>query len=346
MSKFHNKKNKQQLFKDLMNERFSRRTVSFYRYMALENINELRDDLYREWSALGILGRVYVANEGVNAQVSVPEPNWGKFKTTLSSREVFKNIPFKFAVKEGVSFIKLSIKIKKEIVAYNVPSNEYDMSKVGQHLNYQEYNTAIDNGAIVLDMRNRYEAEVGRFENAIVPDVDRSQELLVEAKRLLKGHEDDKILIYCTGGIRCEKASAYLKHHGFNDVNQLDGGIINYAHNVEKNNVESKFYGKNFVFDRRMGERVTSDVLSQCHQCGKSADTHVNCANEACHILFIQCLVCARKYMLCCSSKCAEFLQKPQDERKKLFKDKQVAFTAQLSDRIKPRLDEVYQRGS
>ena len=160
-------------------------------------------------------------------------------------------------------------------------------------------------------MRNYYESEIGRFKNAIIPDVSRSKELLPEIKKLLKNHKEDKILMYCTGGIRCEKASSYLLKNGFKDVNQLDGGIIKYAHDIKKNNGKSKFIGKNFVFDHRLGERITNDIISTCHQCTTKTDEHTNCINQSCHILFIQCDTCLKKYSGCCSLKCAEFIKKP-----------------------------------
>lgn len=341
MVKLYNKKGKPQLLQDLAKEDFRRITCSFYRYVPLGDVQALRDALFVDWEKLKVLGRVYVAKEGINAQISVPEPQWENFVADLNGRPEFKDMPFKFAVEEGQSFLKLTIKVKQEIVAYRVPEDEYDMNNVGPHLNHHEYNKAIDEGAIVLDMRNEYEAEVGRFENAIVPQVERSQELLPEAKRLLAGHENDKVLIYCTGGIRCEKASAYLKHHGFSDVNQLDGGIIKYAHKVKEDGVESKFIGKNYVFDARMGERVTEDILSTCHQCDEACDDHTNCANSACHILFIQCPSCAETYQGCCSAECAEFIALPLDEQKAIIKQGDLQFTAQRSDKIKPKLKEM-----
>lgn len=341
MAILHNRKDKAQLLKDLENESCSRKTVSFYRYVELDNLEDLRDELYREWRALGVLGRVYVAKEGINAQISLPEENWSSFVEQLFARPAFRDVPFKFAVEEGQSFLKLIIKVKHEIVAYRVPEDEYDMSVIGKHLTAQEYNEAIDSGAIVLDMRNQYEAEVGKFENAIVPDVDRSQELLAEAKRLLAGHEEDKILIYCTGGIRCEKASSYLMHHGFKDVNQLQGGIIQYAQDIKKAGLKSKFIGKNFVFDGRMGERITDDVIGHCHQCEEQADHHVNCANDVCHILFIQCDRCADAYQGCCSQRCADFINLPKSEQEALKQAGRAIFSSQLSDRARPRLSDV-----
>ena len=337
----YNQKNKEQLLKDLQKEVFKRITLSFYKYVKLENIEELRHNLFLEWNAIKILGRIYLSKEGINAQLSIPEHNIDKFRHSINSQKAFKNILLKYAVQEGVSFLKLTIKIKDEIVAYKVPGSEYNMDKVGQHLNYKEYNEAINNGATIVDMRNYYEGEVGKFENAIIPDVDTSRDLLPEVKKILKGQENNKVLLYCTGGIRCEKASAYLIHNGFKDVNQLKGGIIQYANDIKESNEKSKFIGKNFVFDHRLGEKITDDIISLCHQCKEPADTHTNCINQACHILFIQCKVCSKKYNNCCSNQCSSFIELPKEEQKEIFKQGKVKFTAQKSNSIKPKLREL-----
>jgi len=338
----YNQENKEQLLERINKEDFKRITCSFYKYVSIQSTRKLRDELYVKWKSLDILGRIYISDEGINAQISIPEDSFEKFKSKLYSYEDFKNIPFKLAIQDGVSFLKLTIKIKEEIVAYNVPKNEYNMGKIGKHLDYKEYNSAIENGATIVDMRNYYEGEVGKFEDAIIPDVDTSRELLPEVKKLLKGQEKNKILLYCTGGIRCEKASAYLIHHGFKDVNQLKGGIIQYANDVKANKEKSKFIGKNFVFDHRLGEKITEDVISTCHQCNIKSDEHKNCKNQACHILFIQCNECEKKYNNCCSKKCASFIKLEKKEQKKLFKSGKIEFTAQKSKRIKPKLYEIY----
>ena len=334
----YNQKNKTDLLDELKKEPFNRITCSFYKYKKIKDLSKLRDQLFINWNSLKILGRVYIAKEGINAQLSIPENNFNKFKSNLKSYPTLQNISIKQAIEEGVSFLKLTIKIKNEIVAYKIESKHFDMNKVGKHLNYKEFNNAIDAGAIIVDMRNYYEGEVGKFKNAIIPDVDRSQDLLPEIKNLLKNNKRDKIIMYCTGGIRCEKASSYLIKHGFNDVNQLKGGIIQYASDAKKNNIKSKFIGKNFVFDHRLGEKITEDVIGRCHQCNNLADTHTNCQNQACHILFIQCDRCFKKYLGCCTIECKKFNSLPKDTQKKLFKSGKYKFTAQLSPNIKPKL--------
>ena len=321
-------------------EGFARKTCSFYRYINIDEPQALRDELYKEWFALRILGRVYLASEGINAQISVPEPHWDQFLETLNSRGVLAKMPLKHAVQEGQSFFKLAIRVKQELVAYNIPFNQYDMNHVGEHVNAVEFNEALDNpDSIAVDMRNYYESEVGQFKTAIIPDVETSRDLLPQVRHLLKGQEEKEVLLYCTGGIRCEKASAYLLCHGFKNVKQLNGGIIQYAHDIREQQLDSKFIGSNFVFDDRLEERITADIIGVCHQCGTACDSHTDCMNQACHILFIQCPDCKAAYNGCCSPECQEFAALPFEEQWLLRKDpeKVVSKTVHAA-RVKPRL--------
>ena len=321
-------------------EGFARKTCSFYRYINIDELQALRDELYKEWFALRILGRVYLAAEGINAQISVPEPHWDQFLETLNSRGVLAKMPIKHAVQEGQSFLKLAIRVKQELVAYNIPFNQYNMNHVGEHVNAVEFNEALDNpDSIAVDMRNYYESEVGQFKTAIIPDVETSRDLLPQVRHLLKGQEEKEVLLYCTGGIRCEKASAYLLHHGFKNVKQLNGGIIQYAHDIREQQLDSKFIGSNFVFDDRLEERITADIIGVCHQCGTACDSHTDCMNQACHILFIQCPDCKAAYNSCCSPECQEFAALPLEEQWLLRKDpeKVVSKTVHTA-RVKPRL--------
>ncbi len=320
--KLYNKKSKQELINNLNSESFERITGSFYNYIPIKSPHVLRDNIYSTFEQLGILGRIYIASEGINAQISVPEYCWGGFIEELKKIKSLKNVSIKKAVNEGISFYKLVVKVKKEIVAYGLSDDQYDMNIVGQHLNPQEFNEAIEEeNTTVIDMRNFYESEVGRFKNAKVPLVEKSNELLPEVRKMLKGREDNQVLLYCTGGIRCEKASSYLINSGINNVKQLQGGIIQYAHDIRKNGIKSKFIGKNFVFDARLGERITDDVIASCHICGNPTDNHHDCNYDACHILFIQCVDCSIKLDGCCSEQCKENASKPIEEQKEIRKN-------------------------
>ncbi len=340
----HNRVNKEELKKRLMDEPFRRITLSFYRYILIQNTSIFRDQLYFDLDQLGVFGRIYIAREGINAQISVPEANWKAFEDYLESNLFLKDVPLKIAVEDdGKSFYMLNVKIRKKLVADGLDDDSFDVTNVGRHLDAVEFNeiTAQDD-AILVDMRNHYESEIGHFEGAICPDADTFREELPLVLDLLKDKKDKPIVLYCTGGIRCEKASAFLKHHGFENVNQLYGGIIAYASQVKESGLENRFKGKNFVFDERLGERISDEIVSKCHQCGNPADTHTNCANSDCHLLFIQCSECAEKMQGCCSDTCFEFIQLPLDQQKELRKGKKdgEAYIHHKS-RLRPKLREL-----
>jgi UPF0176 protein len=318
MSVLVNRVSRQEMRKRLMEEPFRRVTLSFYRYVILDDPQAMRDALWKEWSAMNVFGRIYVAREGINAQLSVPEFHFDAFRKSIDARPEFKDVPFKIAVEDdGKSFFRLTIKVRKKIVADGLADDTFDVTNVGNHLSAAEFNAALEQPeTIVVDMRNHYESEVGRFEGAILPEADTFKEELPMVLDKLKGQEDKKILMYCTGGVRCEKASAWLKHHGFKDVNQLYGGIIEYARQVKTTQLPTKFIGKNFVFDERLGERITNDVLAHCHNCGTPADDHLNCTNQDCHVLYILCPKCKEETQGYCSPECKAWDELPVEEKK------------------------------
>jgi UPF0176 protein len=322
----HNRINRQILRERLMQEPFNRVTLSFYRYFIIEDPQSYRDMLYIMWNELQCFGRIYVAREGINAQMSVPEHHFEDFKTKLYQTLGLEGIPLKIAVEDnGKSFYKLDVKVRVKIVADGLEDNAFDVTNVGKHLTAREFNEAMDDpNAVVVDLRNNYESEVGHFENAICPDVYTFRDELPVVADMLKGNENKKLLLYCTGGIRCEKASAYFKHLGFQDVNQLHGGIIDYVRQVKREGLQNRFLGKNFVFDERLGERISNVIISHCHQCGALSDRHTNCANEGCHSLFLQCEACAEKMEGCCSQACLELIHADPEIRKEYSRQQQA----------------------
>ncbi|MDB4588720.1 rhodanese-related sulfurtransferase [Flavobacteriaceae bacterium] len=300
-----------------------RLTVSFYKYFKIKNPEDLRNQLFLFWDRIDVLGRIYVANEGINAQLSIPADNFEAFKLHLDTINFLKNVRLNIAIEHDLfSFLKLKVKVRDKIVSDGLNDDTFDSSDIGIHVNASEFNSLIeDDNTVVVDMRNHYESEIGHFKNAVTPDVDTFRESLDLIEEDLKDHKETKNLVmYCTGGIRCEKASAYYKHKGFKNVYQLEGGIINYAREVAAEGIENKFIGKNFVFDQRRAEKISEDVIASCHQCGKPADIHVNCANDGCHLLFIQCDVCKVSMENCCSSGCMEVNRLPSETQKSLRK--------------------------
>ena len=288
MKTLHNKVDKRLLKERLLQSDEKRITLSFYQYAKIPNPVLFRDHLFSLLMEDDVYGRIYVAREGINGQISVPNNKYDNFIEHLYSIDFLKDIRLNIAIEDdGKSFYKLTIKVKDKIVADGLNDETFDVTDKGKHLSAKEFNELTEKEkTVVIDMRNHYESEVGHFENAIKPDVETFREALPVVVKILEEKKDHDIIMYCTGGIRCEKASAYLKHNGFEKVYQVEGGIIEYTRQVKAEDLDNKFIGKNFVFDDRLGERISEDVIARCHQCGDVCDDHTNCANDACHILF------------------------------------------------------------
>lgn len=330
MAALHNRVSKKELKERLQQESEPRTTLSFYKYFFIEDPQAFRDAMYKNCFALKVFGRIYVAHEGINAQVSVPVSNYEKLKEYLFSIAELNNLRLNVAVDDaslndpvgqGKSFWVLKVKVRNKIVADGIRDKDFDMRKRGKYVDAKKFNELTsDPETIVVDMRNHYEYEVGHFENAIEIPSDTFRQQLPMAVDMLEDKKDKNIIMYCTGGIRCEKASAWMLYNGFKNVFHLEGGIIQYANKVKEQNLPNKFHGKNFVFDGRLGEVVGNEVISYCHQCGKPCDTHTNCANEACHLLFIQCPECTKKYKGCCSQECKNTIELSAELQKQLRK--------------------------
>lgn len=320
--RLYNQLSKEELEARLVLETEPRTTVSFYCYHPIENPQAFRDELFARFTELGVLGRIFVATEGINAQASVPASNFNALREYLYGFAWMNGLRLNKAADDSKNaFLKLKIKVRDKIVADGIDDPQFDVSQNGRYLDAENFNRITENpNAVVIDMRNHYEFEVGHFKNALEVPSDTFREQLPMALDLLKGKEEQPVVMYCTGGIRCEKASAYLRYKGFKDVYHLEGGIIHYVNNVREKGLENKFVGKNFVFDDRLGERITEDVIAHCHQCGSPADTHTNCLNDGCHLLFIQCEACADKYNGCCSEECKNVYELPEEIQKEMRK--------------------------
>jgi UPF0176 protein len=320
MKNLHNRVSRTLLKERLEQSDVPRKTISFYKYAKIGNTRVFRDHMFILLSEIDVMGRIYVAHEGVNGQISVPIDNVDQLREKLDQITFLEGCRLNTAIDDnGKSFIKLAIKIRAKIVADGIEDESFDVTNNGKHINASELNELVESkNTILIDMRNHYESEVGHFRGAIRPDVETFRESLPIIEEVLNENRDKNVIMYCTGGIRCEKATAYFKHKGFDNLYQVDGGIIEYARKAKELGIENKFIGKNFVFDDRLGERISDDVIAHCHQCGDPCDDHTNCANDACHILFIQCKKCAAQYEDCCSHKCQEFNKLPEDDRSRL----------------------------
>ena len=344
MAVLHNRINNEELKQRMLQEIEKRITISFYRYYSIKDPQFYRDFFYKSLNELKVFGRVYIAAEGINAQISVPESNFNAFKNFLESTEGLKDLRLNIAVDDdGKSFWVLKVKLRNKIVADGIEDPSFDMANKGRYVDAATMNQMLNNGdTVVIDMRNHYEYEVGHFQNAIEIPSDTFRDQLPMAVDMMKGKEEKNIIMYCTGGIRCEKASAFMLHKGFKNVFHLEGGIINYARQLKEIGEESKFIGKNFVFDERLGERITEDVISSCHQCGKPCDTHTNCLNDGCHLLFIQCENCKAEFEGCCSKECKDTIHMPVERQKEIRKGTNLGQNIfnKSKVRLRPRLNE------
>jgi UPF0176 protein len=342
MSVLHNRISNKELKEKLYEENFPRTTISFYQYFTIQDPLSFRDELYKGLNHLQVFGRIYIATEGINAQISVPTHLFKDFKTYLYSIKGLEGLRLNIAVNDnGKSFWVLRIKQRSKIVADGIEDASFSMKNKGNYVNAVQMNELISSPeTIVIDMRNHYEYEVGHFVNAIEIPSDTFREQLPMAADMMKDKKDKNIIMYCTGGIRCEKASAYMLHHGFKNVFHLEGGIINYANQIKEEGLESQFKGKNFVFDDRLGEKITEDIISKCHQCGAPCDTHTNCKNDGCHLLFIQCPSCAETYAGCCTQACTGIVHLPEEKQIELRKgiDKGQQIFNKSKQRLRPRL--------
>jgi UPF0176 protein len=277
--------------------------------------------------------RIYISEEGVNAQLSLPALNTEAYITWLNEDERFKGTEVKFHDYPEHAFAKLTVKVRRELVAVD---RKIDLSKRGEYLSPAEWKAKLDvkdQETIIIDVRNNYESDVGHFEGAILPDLETFRGFPEYAKHLAKTTDTKKakVMMYCTGGIRCELYSALLKDEGFDTVYQLKGGVIQYG----LDEGTAHWRGKLFVFDDRLVVPISEDnteIISQCKFCGVPSDVYYNCANMDCNELFLSCSKCVGETKGCCSVKCLsegrvrEFTPevKPKPFRK-LHKDEKCA---------------------
>src|SRR5258706_14705082 len=230
----HNRISRKELKERIRKDPAPRITISFYCYFKISEPEIFRNTLYKALTAIDVLGRIYIAHEGINAQGSLPKENFEIFKSYLYSIEPLNGMRLNIAVDDdGKSFYVLDIKVRNKIVADGITDPGFDMANKGRYVNAEQFNQLSNEpGTVVIDMRNHYEYEVGHFENAIEVPSDTFREQLPMAVDMMKADKDKNIIMYCTGGIRCEKASAYMLHRGFANVFHLEGGIINYVNQV------------------------------------------------------------------------------------------------------------------
>lgn len=278
----------------------------FYKYVNIDNPEKFMKEHLDNCNELGLKGRILVSEEGINGSVAGTIEQTEAYKKMLTSDKRFEGIQFKEDIGIMIPFRKMVIKIKKELVRFG---QNVSLENTGKHLTPKEFLDVYNSGeeVIILDARNDYESKVGKFKNAITPDIKKFTEFPKVAEQL-KDKKDKKIVMYCTGGIRCEKASAYMKEQGFKDVSQLSGGILTFG----KEFPDTVWEGTCFVFDKRLVSNINSnsDVISNCDICDTKCDLCRNCTNPACDKMIVCCNDCKIKMMGCCSIECLNACRK------------------------------------
>src|SRR3989338_11651617 len=272
------------------------KTISFYQFTSLADPALLRDSLRQICEERSILGRILIGTEGINGAVSGKEEVIEEFKTILLNH--YRGLTFREQHVNKNSYHKLVVRIRKEICVFG---KEVNLKNTGHHLPAKELERWYEKGKrfTIVDARNDYEFEAGHFKNAVKLPIKNFREFADVAPAVLKDKKEETIVLYCTGGVRCEKASAYLNKQGFSDVHQVDGGIISYLHNFSSN-----WEGGLFVFDDRLVDEGTSP-LNKCSFCKKKKTDHYsNCHNLDCDRLFIACSACLEKMNRTCSEAC------------------------------------------
>ncbi|WP_052456823.1 oxygen-dependent tRNA uridine(34) hydroxylase TrhO [Candidatus Ishikawella capsulata] len=315
MSILHNRISNKELKERMIRDNGSRITLSFYKYFNIEDTKAFRDLLWTGLTNLKVFGRIYIANEGINAQISVPTPLYESMRNYIYSLDkCLYKVHMNCSLEENTkAFWVLRVKIRANIVADGISDKNFnfDYNHVGTYIKAHTVNAMFkDPNVLFVDMRNSYEYEIGHFTNALKISANTFRDQLAVLINKLKEYKNKKIVLYCTGGIRCEKATAWMIYNGFKKVYHIEGGIIEYVRCAREHKLPVYFHGKMFVFDERMSERISDEIISNCYQCYCICDRQVNCINNKCHVLFIQCNKCAETYNNCCSKLCKENLYK------------------------------------
>lgn len=271
----------------------------FYKYVELTNIEELQKIILERCNSIGLRGRILLANEGINGSVSGGEEQIIAFKDYIMSFPYFGDIEFKDEQTLSHPFKKMNIKLRKEICNFGQTVN---LSEKGTYLEPEELLKWYESGKkfTIMDARNNYESKIGRFKGAITPDIETFREF-PQALKHIEGKENEDVVIYCTGGIRCEKASAYLKQNGFKKVYHIHGGIIRFIQSCPN----TVWEGANFVFDKRIVV-PSENPITACEICNAPCDQYVNCKNPACDKFTILCPECKHSMNRCCSESCKQ----------------------------------------
>ncbi|MGJ8677707.1 MAG: rhodanese-related sulfurtransferase [Akkermansiaceae bacterium] len=279
----------------------------YYLYVDIEDPIQYRDQQKALCERLGLLGRIIVAKEGINGTLSGLRSDCEAYIQAMQDAPLTREMQFKIDEEQEHVFPKLSVKARHEIVTLGLNENDFSPNEVtGKHLSPLEWrNAMMESNTVILDARNDYEFDLGHFKNAIRPDIGNFKELPKWINDHREELEGKKILTYCTGGIRCEKFSGFLVREGFDNVHQLEGGIVEYGKDPEV--CGENYDGECYVFDQRIRvpiNSVNSTVVSTCKHCGEKSVRYVNCGYAPCNAQHFCCETCEEKSLRFCTDEC------------------------------------------
>jgi len=293
----------------------------FYKYVDIENPIQIQAWQKALCAKLGLTGRIILATEGINGTVGGTDEAAQAYVDAMNAHPLFGGIDFKTAPGGSQAFPRMRISVKREIVHLGIDPKALTADQGSQHLTPEQVHELLSNppaDLVVLDGRNNYEAAIGKFENAIAPDIRYFRQFPEYIDQNVDQFKDKTVFMYCTGGIRCERASAYLETKKVaKKIYQLEGGIHRYVEKFP----QGFFRGKNYVFDSRITVKVNDDVLSSCLNCTTPSDEYFNCLNALCNKHFTSCPSCLNAYNGTCSQRCQTLLaQKATTQREPLHK--------------------------
>ncbi|MCX5921845.1 MAG: rhodanese-related sulfurtransferase [Candidatus Dependentiae bacterium] len=282
--------------------------ILFYKYVDIQYPKQILKWQTQICQDLGLKGRIILAHEGINGTLAGDNTMVERYITLMNNHELFGAIDFKKSEGDSDYFPRLRIVIKDEIVNFGQDTQKVTVRDGGRHLTPAQAHALLQDkpeNLVILDTRNNYESRIGTFTDAIIPDIKNFRDLPEYLDINAEQFKDKKVLMFCTGGVRCERATAYLNQKGIaQEVYQVEGGIVRYTEQFP----DGYFRGKNYVFDSRVAVKINDDILSICDLCSNASDDYTNCLNATCNKHFIACQDCVTQYHNTCSKECSELV--------------------------------------
>jgi predicted sulfurtransferase len=280
----------------------------YYFYTTIYDVVAIQQWQLEICNSLGLKGRIIIAPEGINGTIGGSCEATQAYSKALREHPLFSQVDIKVSIGNSDCFPRLRIVVKKEIVRLGIDPTVVRADQAGRHITAEETHKLLESKSdnlVVLDVRNDYESAIGKFEHAVIPPIKTFREFPAYIYKNKDMFKNKDVLMYCTAGVRCERASAFLKSLDLaRDVMQVYGGIHRYVERFP----EGYFRGKNYLFDERRAVKINDDIMAQCSFCRTSYDTYINCSNTQCNKQIISCLACKDEYKTTCSNVCKDLV--------------------------------------